>query len=494
MKLRPTPLFHLLLIATTWGASTATAQVVLVKPYIQPGNGSSLATGDVKVIRWLTDQVPGDFAVEYGVKDKPLATVKPERTSLDFGLPAADAKTNPAIPENEQHYFRYAVTLPNLPLDAQMQYRVKLGATIVRESAFRTRASRAMPVKFVMVGDLADGKAFQNEVADRISRSRPDFMVVLGDIVYPLGRVSQYMDHFWSTYCNVENASAATGAPLMASMLLYPALGNHDVAARLAQYPDALGAYHFFDVPTNGPGEGPWLPPMGSDKAAQAAFRTMAGAAFPALGFYSFDDGPAHILVLDSSDYVAAGAPKLVEWIERDLKGTDAPWKFVCFHSPAFHTSQQHFTEQKMRLLEPIFERCGVDVVFAGHVHNYQRSKPLHFTPTDPTKREPRGTVSGAFKIDQAFDGAANTHPDGIIHIVSGGGGANLYVTNDKTIDAVKKENPPSWAPFTARYFSGAHCFALVELTPVKFHLRTLTLKGDEVDQITIDKPGTVKP
>jgi len=489
-------------VALTTSAAVQ-AQVILVKPYIQPGDGGSLGAKDAKVVMWLTDQVPGDFAVEYGPPGGGVTAAKVTRIALDFKPAEADAKgvvppnlanlpksETPPQPAVAQHYFRYSASLENLALDSHVQYRVKLKGAVVREAEFRTRASGTKPIRFIMVGDLADGKPFQNEVAFRISKTDPDFMVLLGDIVYPAGRVSQYMDHFWRTYCNPDTANPTTGAPLMATIPFYPALGNHDVAARLTVYPDALGAFYFFSVPTGGPGEGPWNTPLGSDEAAASAFRSTVGNAYPSIGFYSFDDGPAHFLVLDSTDYVPVGAARLAEWLARDLKDSKSPWKFVCFHTPAFETSQEHYTEQKMRLLEPVFEKYGVDVVFAGHVHNYQRSKPLRFKPRDPTRREPRGTVTGTFTLDEKFDGITNTRPDGIIHIVSGGGGAHLYATNEKTIEAVKKANGPNWGPFTAKYFSEAHCFTVVEVTPMQFHLRALTDKGEPVDEITIDKPA----
>ena len=63
------------------------AQTVLVKPYVQPGNGSTLAGTDVKVIAWVTDQKPGDFVVEYAVTGGPMLTAKAERVALDFQPP-----------------------------------------------------------------------------------------------------------------------------------------------------------------------------------------------------------------------------------------------------------------------------------------------------------------------------------------------------------------------------------------------------------------------
>ena len=207
------------------------AQTVLVKPYVQPGNGSTLQGADVKVIAWVTEQKPGDFSVEFAVKGGPMRTAKAERVALDFqppkppptktpplavkpGTPAPatpaspfstpgrksplgeipvtleDLKkdiiheASPVLVEKEQHFFKYAAVLTELPFDSEVEYRVRLGATVVRQEKFRTRASAGKPVKFVMIGDLANGKPEQNAVAFQISRTNPDFMVVLGDIVY----------------------------------------------------------------------------------------------------------------------------------------------------------------------------------------------------------------------------------------------------------------------------------------------------------------------
>ena len=126
--------------------------------------------------------------------------------------------------------------------------------------------------------------------------------------------------------------------------------------------------------------------------------------------------------------------------------------------APAFHTSPQHYAEQKMRLLEPIFQTNGVDVVFAGHVHNYQRSKPLRFTP-NPAVRDARGRVNGDFVFDDEFDGVTKTTPKGVIHIVTGGGGATLYNAKefDKTVAQLAKDNPGNYVPLTAKYVADKH-------------------------------------
>ncbi|MGN6643821.1 MAG: hypothetical protein ACTHKU_12560, partial [Verrucomicrobiota bacterium] len=86
------------------------------------------------------------------------------------------------------------------------------------------------------------------------------------------------------------------------------------------------------------------------------------------------------------------------------------------------------------------------------------------------------------------FDGQTNTHADGVIHIVSGGGGASLYsVDFEKTVAALRKDHPDNYAPFTAKYI-GEHSFSLVEVTPVMFTLRQISVSGKEIDRFTITK------
>jgi len=483
----------------------APAQTVLVKPYVQPGDGGPLGKSDVKVICWLTDQKPGAFVVEYDLPGGRTLAVKPERVALDFDKKADPKKADPdpkkddpddppektdsLPPEREQHYFKYVARLPDLPLDAEVRYRVKLGDAVVREASFRTRASADKPVRFALVGDLANGKEPQKAVAYRLAEEKPEFLVALGDIVYPAGRVNQYMHFFWKTYNDVDAAGPKAGAPLMASVPVYPVLGNHDVAAKFPAVPDALGAYYFFHPPQNGPGAGPWATPLGPDKAAVAKFRAAAADSYPFLDAYSFDYGPAHVVVLNSNQSGNVDQPKLRSWVEKDLKGSAARWKFVCYHNPAFSSSHQHYTEQAVRLWHPLFEACGVDMVFGGHVHNYQRTVPLTFAPASP-KRDGKGRLSGAFALDRAFDGEKNTTPKGVIHVVAGGGGASLYGPGlEKTAVALKKEHGANYDDYTAKMVVDRYSFVVLDLTPETLKLRAIDSTGKSLDQITITKP-----
>jgi hypothetical protein len=83
------------------------------------------------------------------------------------------------------------------------------------------------------------------------------------------------------------------------------------------------------------------------------AFRVCAGARFPRMANYSFDNGDVHVLCLDSNRYVDPNDAALRAWISSDLEGTDAIWKFVVYHHPAFNVGSEHYEVQHMRVLAP---------------------------------------------------------------------------------------------------------------------------------------------
>jgi predicted phosphodiesterase len=492
----------------------APAQQVYVLPYVQPGDGSALTGTDTKVVCWMTDLTPGEFTVEYTGPGRVQGSVKPVRVALDFPpykpkpLPVAPPPREvvgppkpkdpddpnaepkepkvPLPPEAEQKFFLYAATLTDLPFDATVAYRVKLGGKLIREASFRTRATADKTVRCVLVGDLAQGREGQKAIAYRIGLEKPEFIVALGDIVYPTGRMNQYTAFFWHTYNNVPEPSLKTGAPLMATVPFYAVLGNHDISAKPATVPDALAAYYFFHGPKNGPGDGPWATPLGTD-AASKKFRANSFGNYPALDAYSFDYGPAHFTVLNDNARMAITDPAFTKWLRADLTGTKARWKFVCYHVPGFQASRQHYTEQQARQLQPLFEECGVDATFAGHVHNYQRSVPLKFVPDG--KGPVRGKVNGEFTLDTDFDGLTNTVPNGVIHFVAGGGGASLYGPAPEKVAAdLKKLHGDNFAPFTAKATADKHTFVVLDLAPDKFELRALAADGTEIDKITVTK------
>ncbi len=118
--------------------------------------------------------------------------------------------------------------------------------------------------------------------------------------------------------------------------------------------------------------------------------------------YYSFDWGDAHFTALD---FNTGPDVEQLTWLKNDLASTDQLWKFVFYHQ-AIYSSGPHgdesWVEAKRQLLAPIFEQNHVDVVFNGHDHDYERTQSIN----------------------------------GVLYIVSGGGGGPLYQVNPQSFSA----------------------------------------------------------
>jgi hypothetical protein len=456
-------------------------------PYVQPGTASRLVDGQESlVIAWQTEARPADFRLDYGPTRSYGRTAPAARAGRWQGAAGSDRR------------FNYAATLTGLALGRRYFYRLRGGGRTVAEGYLTTRQGRGRPIRFVAFGDNAYGDPGEKAVACHAYRQSPDFILNTGDNVYESGLDSEYARYFFPVY-NADAADPAVGAPLLRSVPFYTVLANHDVhhkdgaghpAADFDEARDSLGYYTAMHLPRNGPAPSPT--PLAGDPRWVGDFRACAGPRYPHMANYSFDCGDAHFLCLDSNVYVDPAAPALRAWIEADLAATDAPWKFVVYHHPAFNVGDKHYKEQQMRVLSPLLEAHGVDVCLHGHEHVYQRTKPLRFRPTDTAKAGPaHGSdrrIPGVFTIDEAFDGHARTRPDGILYITTGAGGKELY---DPDLD----DTPARWlhaddgdVAYNARFVSRAHSFTVFDVAEGEITMRQIDEAGHEIDRIRVTK------
>lgn len=108
--------------------------------------------------------------------------------------------------------------------------------------------------------------------------------------------------------------------------------------------------------------------------------------------YYSFNYDNIHFVAVNSNLDYAVGSDQYT-WLQEDLETADQRWKIVYFHHPVFSSGLHGSTSGMDTILAPLFSANNVDVVLNGHDHDYER----------------------------------NSKVDGVLYVVTGGGGRSLY-------------------------------------------------------------------
>ena len=188
-----------------------------------------------------------------------------------------------------------------------------------------------------MIGDSGHGTPAQYELADQMWAQRDrfpfEFVLMLGDNVYNGDSPKDFHDKFEAPYRRLREAGVT----------FYATRGNHDV------------------------GES-WLYP---------AFNTGGRRYFT----FEKTGGPFGLLARHRVQFFAIDSVGLdadqIAWLERELGASEAAWKICFFHHPLYTSGRYGWSAiPRRRRLEPILQRHGVDVVFSGHEHVYERLAP----------------------------------------------------------------------------------------------------------------------
>jgi hypothetical protein len=122
----------------------------------------------------------------------------------------------------------------------------------------------------------------------------------------------------------------------------------------------------FFQAARSALAETPIFPVLGNHEKNSTNYYDIFGVS----EWYSFDCSNAHFVMLDSNLLTSIQA----EWLAQDLSGY-ADWKFVVFHHPPYSSASDHWGGwlDLRTAWEPAFVANGVNAVFNGHVHAYER-------------------------------------------------------------------------------------------------------------------------
>jgi predicted phosphodiesterase len=253
--------------------------------------------------------------------------------------------------------------------------------------------NKAGSLKFVAMGDNGTGDQPQYDIGQQMAAARSrfpfDLVIMLGDNMYGGQSPDDFVKKFERPY-----------APLLAAGVKFQAsLGNHD-------RPENVSYKHF----------------------------NMNGQRY-----YTFARNNVRFFALDSTQM----DQRQVEWLDGALGDAREDWKICYFHHPLYSNADRHGASVDLRvLLEPIFVRRGVNVVFSGHDHVYERIKPQK----------------------------------GIYYFVSGSAGQ------------LRKGNMRPNPAETAAFFDQDQSFMLVEIAGDEMFFETISRTGKTVDSGTIQR------
>jgi predicted phosphodiesterase len=242
---------------------------------------------------------------------------------------------------------------------------------------------------------------FEAAVAKLVKSWQPDFVVTTGDNNYPKGEAStiddnigKYYSDFIGNYHGVFGKGAATNR-------FFPVLGNHD------WYASKVGCQAHLD-------------------------------------YFEFQQGPLHFFMLDNDAHEPDGVKpgtKQYHWFEKATADSKAPFQIVVAHHPPF-SSGEHGDDATAQW---DYAKHGVDLLLAGHDHNYER-------------------------IERA----------GLTYVVNGAGGANLR--------RFKKIVEGSRVRYNAKH--GAMLMETEQTSDAwLLHGRFVNIDGEEVDHFTLKQP-----
>lgn len=191
-----------------------------------------------------------------------------------------------------------------------------------------TLPNREGSLRFAVLGDTGTGSSSQTKVAQQLNAYRQVFpfevAILLGDNMYGGEGPSDFVKKFERPY----------KALLDGGVKFYASLGNHDEPTQKFYTPFNMNGENYY------------------------SFRPKLGVRFFAL----------------DSNYMD---PAQVQWLEQELAASGSDWKIAFFHHPPYSSGKAHGPNEEIRaLLEPLFVKHGVNVVFTGHEHFYERIKP----------------------------------------------------------------------------------------------------------------------
>jgi hypothetical protein len=353
-----------------FGATAAAAPAASLKRYPYTNE----AVGKTATVSWATDrsQATGNLvwgAVGSGGQCAPSTTVPANKISISV---------------NGVSEYQWTATI-SFPSAGSYCYRPKLGGIDLLGSdaspVLRTAAGSGRAFSFAVVGDWGGGTADEANVFRQIGQSAAKFVVTVGDNVYNSGTETEYGD------LSGGNVFPSLYLPRVGSRPFFAAEGNHGFTTNLPYLQN-------FPAPVASTKSGGRY-----RQESYCCISTLPSAKTYPSAWYAFNWGGARFYVLEAAwsdtyggyqgDFLAHWSGSVsgcapcgdeLTWLKADLAShSGTAVKFAFFHYPLHSDSSSQPSDTYLTgtgRLEGLLASNGVDVVFNGHAHLYERNIP----------------------------------------------------------------------------------------------------------------------
>ncbi len=319
----------------------------------------------------LKEKIGSEFILERRTVDESDKSINDTSSLFDApeGTRQFEAKISNLDPNSTYYYSVFDGEKRLTPKDSSYYFKT------------HPKPGSKSPLYFWVVGDSGTGGENQAKVHtamrkyNQVKNLELDMYIHVGDMAYTSGTDGEFSERFFKMY-----------EPTLRNTVCWAAMGNHE--GKTSKGEDGIGPYYDAYI---------------CPKAAEAG-----GLPSGKEAYYSFDYGKVHFIVLDSHDLDRRPTGAMAQWLKADLEKTKAEWLIAYFHHPPY-TKGSHDSDKEQQLIEmrehimPILESGGVDIVFTGHSHIYERSMLINGAYVTPT-------VSDGVILD---DGDGNPNGDG---------------------------------------------------------------------------------
>jgi hypothetical protein len=252
-----------------------------------------------------------------------------------------------------------------------------ISATAGGVGVSQTATAAVMPV-LVGAGDIADCNSVRDDATANQLDSIPGVVFAAGDNAYPNGTAANFTDCYDPTWGRHKTRTR-------------PVLGNHEYDS------SGTAAAHFN-----------YFTPAVADPLGNG------------YGYYSFEVGTWHIVVLNSDSGVTnpTSGPAQLTWLQNDLVGRTNQCVLAIVHRPLFTSGSSNGGSSRIRRLWQALEDAGAEIMVNGHDHLYERFAPQ--------------------------DSLGNATPGGIREFIVGTGGGEThsnYVNSPANVEASDNGN-----------------------------------------------------